>query len=137
MTASLCVLCDRWAGENLLCPECTAEANGQRSSSMKRDPLTDAILRAVDCADVYGHEEQIAAVVADSLDAAWAEAEAALPEGAYLVLSDDPRYTAEATREGYHHPAIGWVGVWTMEATGPTPTAALRALAAKLRERGA
>lgn len=68
---------------------------------------------------------------ADSLDAAWAEAEAALPEGwaitnlgvtqdgwqawATLVPSHDEEFEAEY---------------------GPTPVAAVRALAAKLRERG-
>ena len=71
-------------------------------------------------------------VVAGSLDAAWAEAEAALPErhgGLHLNSYGD----------------WGRIDGWsahtfaprqpTITATGPTPAAALRALAAKLRER--
>jgi hypothetical protein len=75
----------------------------------------------------------------DSLDAAWAEAEATSAERGLVIyqivrLSDDP-----AINEQF--PAI-----WRVEAgnvhnraqdvrgTGPTPAAALRALAAKLRD---
>lgn len=103
--------------------------------------LADAIRTVSDlCPGRFTDKENdaldvVLAALRGSLDAAWAEAEAALPEGWFLVLSDDPRYSAEATREGYHDPAIGWVGVQTRDATGPTPAAALRALAATLRER--
>lgn len=74
-------------------------------------------------------------VVADSLDAAWAEAEAALPEGWALTLTPDttepdtyvaegrPRDPFDSTRTG----DLAW-------GAGPTPAAALRALAAQLRQ---
>lgn len=74
----------------------------------------------------------------DSLDAAWAEAEAALPEGwAMLQLHHtammDQRWQAEAqSRIG---PVVAWNRVRTVIAEGLTPAAALRALTAKLRER--
>lgn len=66
----------------------------------------------------------------DSLDAAWAEAKAALPPG----------HTMDLTLED--HVDGGRFLAWTMRHTdsailrgeGPTPAAALRALAAKLRE---
>lgn len=69
-----------------------------------------------------------------SLDAAWAAAEAALPEGWFLVLSDDPRYSAEATclaksGEG------GDVAIGSEEAVADTPAAALLALAERLESR--
>ena len=71
----------------------------------------------------------------DSLDAAWAEAEAALPEG-WLVMNLN-RWWEETSS-----PANGWWGAVASKAgngqalvgSGPTPAAALRALAAKLRE---
>jgi hypothetical protein len=67
----------------------------------------------------------------DSLDAAWAEAEAALPDdmamyGVQHVFQDieaDPKWEAQAGDL-----------IHTVEDYGPTPAAALRALAAKLRE---
>ena len=73
----------------------------------------------------------------DSLDAAWSEAEAALPEG-YVIESvsrqrswwgvDEKAWTAEAAEQadGGDWPAIF--------GDGDTPAAALRALAARLRE---
>ena len=68
----------------------------------------------------------------DSLDAAWVEAEAVLPDGAFLVLSDDPSYIAEATKLAKEGEG-GYVVLFHEEAMGPTPAAALRALAEKLR----
>ena len=64
----------------------------------------------------------------DSLDAAWAEAEAALPEGSNLALA------LEQIVGGVNARAFGVNGDY--ETDGPTPAAALRALAAKLREVG-
>jgi hypothetical protein len=72
-----------------------------------------------------------------SLDAAWAEAEAVLPEGWEII----------ELRNGavWHAAAFGIIPVPDMpglitgerlEDDGPTPAAALRALAAKLREVG-
>ncbi len=68
----------------------------------------------------------------DFLDAAWVEAEAALPEGWTLRLSNGghpERYAATAIRLD-----DGWEPQKDIRAPGPTPTAALRALVAKLRE---
>ena len=76
----------------------------------------------------------------DSLDAAWAEAEAALPEGwkhlavrreaAYVIPGDQPwRYVAEAGEDEDIDIVFGH------QAQLPnSPAAALRALAVKLRE---
>jgi hypothetical protein len=71
-------------------------------------------------------------VTADSLDAAWAEAEAALLEGGYISML------------GHQRPDSVWVVQAqvpgratfgnTLTEVGSTPAAALRALAAKLRE---
>jgi hypothetical protein len=75
----------------------------------------------------------------DSLDAAWAEAVAALPEGWFgphlygtrnYSVSDHP-YKAEAFK-----PNPGRSDDPVADGIGPTPAAALRALAAKLREVG-
>jgi hypothetical protein len=64
----------------------------------------------------------------DSLDAAWAEAEAALPEGYALSLETrGPWYTARA-EGGRDEPAY--------TASADTLVIALRALAARLRDRG-
>lgn len=65
----------------------------------------------------------------DSLDAAWAEAEAALPEGWGIGIQVPPG----GYPGGYEVGASGDTE-WTVQANGPTPAAALRALAAKLRE---
>lgn len=73
----------------------------------------------------------------DSLDAAWAEAEAALPEGwaidgLYRVVA---RTSLEREWEVIVH-EDDWQGDEdNHHGRGPTPAAALRALAAKLRER--
>ena len=72
---------------------------------------------------------------ADSLDAAWQEAEAALPEGWEIwlhpyVLGDG--YAAKGRLHGLWYMANGPGPA--VEASGPTPAAALRALAQKLRE---
>lgn len=67
----------------------------------------------------------------DSLDAAWAEAEAALSEGWTLggvihrAVARHPTWSAEASS----------LGEGALHAEGDTPAAALRALTAKLRER--
>ncbi len=62
----------------------------------------------------------------DSLDAAWAEAEAALPEGwAFEVKRDGDRCDATA--------ADNW-GEPQLLAVGPDPASALRGLIANLRE---
>ena len=71
------------------------------------------------------------------LGLAWQEAEAALPEGwakenLQHTAMMDQRWQAEAgSRIG---PVIQWNKVRTVIAEGPTPAAALRALAARLRE---
>jgi len=79
----------------------------------------------------FGEEE--AEPGADSLDAAWAEAEAALPEGWYwgvvsTGMPGDDAYRASASPNGWvmddHH----------VESWAATPAAALRALAVKLKE---
>jgi hypothetical protein len=62
----------------------------------------------------------------DSLDAAWAEVEAAKSEGTYLHL--------EGLRAGKYHAYVVGIGGKVREVTDPNPAAALRALAAKLRE---
>jgi hypothetical protein len=68
-----------------------------------------------------------------SLDAAWAEAEATLPEEGWMfgVVARGGEYLAEAW-EGDEAYACGDAAADTY---GPTPAAALRALAVKLRER--
>ena len=68
----------------------------------------------------------------DSLDAAWAEAEAALPEGweissLHLVAPEEWRATANSTTDDEMR---------FLNGDGPSLAAALRALAAKLREVG-
>lgn len=78
------------------------------------------------------------ATAPDSLDAAWAEAEAALPEGVAFTLTraatpSDGRPTAYyATADPIYSSAIRS----KMQISGPTPAAALRALAARLRGEG-
>lgn len=69
----------------------------------------------------------------DSLDEAWADAEAALPEGWWFTALSRGHdgYVAKA-----HDGTVINHRVWTIEkGFGPTPAAALRALAVKLRER--
>lgn len=85
--------------------------------------------------------------VADSLDAAWAEAEAALPEGPWMM-----ELVRHGAMNGDENPYTGYVidripdryeavaqNTWACDevvtGTGPTPAAALRALAAELRQR--
>lgn len=69
----------------------------------------------------------------DSLDAAWAEAEAALPEGWSFRLEH------EAPEHFWAQASTNWrfddPDETLPACEGPTPAAALRALAAKLRER--
>ena len=80
----------------------------------------------------------------DSLDAAWAEAEAALSErwnGPFVGPHIDGDFWASAwitsppTVYGNHGaPSIGYPIITSFGEHGATPAAALRALAAKLRE---
>ena len=70
-------------------------------------------------------------IAADSLDAAWAEAEAALPEGWRLASLLSPGDYSFDER-GWEMHAQNEDGK-TRRAHGPTPAAALRALAEKLR----
>jgi hypothetical protein len=77
----------------------------------------------------------------DSLDAAWAEAEAALPEGWAIdgVMRGDPGpWVASSTASVISaHIADDWRWAESHhDGYGPTPAAALRDLAAKLREVG-
>ena len=72
------------------------------------------------------------AVFMSGLDAAWAEAEAALPEGWVLQGITPSRAEWEALASSWTARA-GDKQDWQAGA-GPTPAAALRALAAKLRE---
>lgn len=78
---------------------------------------------------------KIMIIVPDSLDAAWAEVEAALPEGWELrTIEFDGLNGAERVdcRAGLYHRGMGRLeNHW---GDGPTPVATLRALAAKLRE---
>lgn len=87
----------------------------------------DHVYKALKCCPDCDHR-------AATLDAAWAAAEAALPEGAHLWLISDPEdgYSAEAERVHQRQEAGLWVGGFSIEAKGPTPTAALRALVAAL-----
>ena len=86
----------------------------------------------------------------DSLDAAWAEAEAALPDGWTLLevsrldrdedggrmLDARGGYWYASAGEGNKAQVVSYIRREETE-TGHTPAAALRGLAAKLRERGA
>ena len=92
---------------------------------------------------VCGFDEHPEAVgpEACSLDAAWAEAEAALPEGwkidgmVHLLPPKDPKageaWIASANRV---RPDGRWFGRNIEGDPRPTPAAALRSLAAKLRD---
>jgi hypothetical protein len=88
-------------------------------------------------------EAEAAEKAPDSLDAAWAEAEAALPEGWWLHALDawsfdDMAWRVEAASAGHQEPSDSWARYHAVRGPsvatyGPTPAAALRALAAKLR----
>lgn len=93
-------------------------------------------------AEVYRYADEHA--ISDSLDAAWDEAEAALPEGWWLqrVSQDNPkspRPSGWRTGRGLwayaSEPASALVGR-VERADGPNPLRALRALAEELREVG-
>lgn len=79
--------------------------------------------------------QHVRAMGADSLDAAWAEAEAALPDGWFIArlellrlpTRDRPLWQVLTSR-----PMTSGSGAMA-SGEGPTPAAALRALAAKLR----
>ena len=68
------------------------------------------------------HDYGLPLVPANTLDAAWQAAEAALPEG-WAFSVDRDGATCMATAWGMGHKVFGY---------GPTPTAALRALASAL-----
>lgn len=69
-----------------------------------------------------------------TLDKAWAEAEAALPEGMVLRLEWDPTVTdVPAEASAIEATPSGWES--SVSVASATPAAALQALAAKLRER--
>ena len=76
-------------------------------------------------------------VVRDSLDASWAEAEAARPEGWFIGVESGWPISAEQP-DGYRAVASRDQAYLfdgpSASGEGPTPAAALRALAAKLRE---
>lgn len=78
--------------------------------------------------------------LADSLDAAWAEAEAALPKARSVDFVVGPIYDDDMNRTGQYEATVA-VFLPPQESdfrmysgVGPTPAAALRALAAKLRD---
>jgi hypothetical protein len=70
----------------------------------------------------------------ETLDDAWAEAEAALPEGGYISrLGHDWPDADWFAKAQVYYPADE-TGNSLAGGRGPTPAAALRALAAKLKE---
>lgn len=90
------------------------------------------------CSGLPKGSRTMASELADSLDAAWAEVEAALPEGWLIVrLRRDWQIPSS--------PISGeWLTTWDvmaspdngaalLEASGPSPAAALRALAASVK----
>jgi hypothetical protein len=82
-------------------------------------------------------DAEIARLRADSLDAAWAEAEAALPEGwpnSDLGVRRLPDGTGYAWASGYLGEPPAYIEIWYPGEEAASPAAALRALAAKLRE---
>jgi hypothetical protein len=83
------------------------------------DLRPEAVHAAIDAA--------FAASLPGSLDAAWAEAEAALPDGWNV-------HGVERIGVGNWH-AAAWPLVDAVHGHGPTPAAALRALAERLRDR--
>lgn len=92
--------------------------------------LAAAILDALSPDDARA----IASALPGTLDAAWAEVEAALPEGWHVfevVKQSDASWLAVAGRRDYL-----WNGPNSEAGSGPTPAAALLALAEKLREAG-
>lgn len=87
----------------------------------------------------WGEVRQPADARPDSLDAAWAEAEALVPNGHRIYLTW-PLTLRDGPPENLYHAScrkdsdyLGYIG---HNPGGPTPAAALRALAAKLREVG-
>jgi len=80
------------------------------------------------------HDARLRQMERDSIDAAWAAVEAVLPKDAWLDGVQRTSYDDDAPWEAT---ACGPIpaGVDIIAATGPTPAAALRALAAKLAER--
>jgi hypothetical protein len=88
---------------------------------------------AHDPAQAVMHEWRLS--TPDSLDAAWAEAEAGLPETSVLSLEGPAEYHPRS----YKAKAFKWGqdGDCSDYGYGPTPAAALRALAAELRKRPA
>ena len=78
---------------------------------------------------------RLASHAKDSLDAAWTEAEAALPEGWRFGVSPyHPNGWQAFAYDIYQVPEYGQTDHSTGAIYGPTPTLALRALTARLRE---
>lgn len=101
------------------------------------DTLAERLAPYIECEDhgrdcVPNTERILAEIRADSLDAAWAEAEAALPDGWCLKLHSD--VDVDATDYlAIAQPNTEMPRDLHEWAPGPTPAAALRALAVKLR----
>jgi integrase len=121
--------------------------DGSGEATRRGDGMTtlgeavEAVISAAEAADMpwwLGDQiEAIRAAFSDSLDAAWAEAEAALPEGWGLRLTKAERHATlpgEGRVFAHAKPPYGSRRP-RIRGEGPTPAAALRALAAKLRER--
>jgi hypothetical protein len=105
------------------------------------DPFEEKIRQIIDASQASSDrtEAALAAIIermgADSLDAAWAEAEAVLPENGGLRLAR----VAYLSQTPYGLAYSAWALQGTLPlglGRGDTPVAALRALADKLRERG-
>lgn len=96
-----------------------------------RDQVVQARARGerVDSADALIAE--LVDALPDSLDAAWAEAEAALPEGSHV---DDLHERTPGLWRASAPDGKNW---GTFEGYSDSPAAALHALAEKLRERSA
>jgi hypothetical protein len=105
--------------------------------------LTELQRLRLDAHEFYGEQliDRVIGLAADSLDAAWVEAEAALPKGCHLVLrgrSAGPRRSSdEIPTIGYRAAAFcGSRDIGPFADWWDTPVAALRALIVKLRDHG-
>ena len=110
-----------------------AEARQQEFENFDLDELLAA-------AEAKGRQQERDAAVADSIDAAWAAVEAALPPMPQHITGAGDKWHIGLLQRG----AALWEAEafcpddsdWQMYlASGPTPAAALRALAAQLAER--
>jgi len=96
--------------------------------------LSDEAAAAANLVEAVLPDIEAEAIAADSLDAALAEVEAALPKGWHLCAVERHCHVGDATPGewgAYAHDANRWE---SESAQGPTPAAALRALTVKLRE---